>query len=34
VLSCPRHPELAGHEAFVEVQYADVYVDDVQSAAT
>jgi hypothetical protein len=31
VASCERHPELAGHEALVEVQYADVYVDDPHS---
>jgi len=33
VASSPRHPEIAGHEAVVEVQYADVFVDDVPSAA-
>jgi hypothetical protein len=33
VVSSKNHPEIAGHEALIEVQYAEVFVDDPPTAS-
>lgn len=32
VVSSKNHPELAGHEALIEVQYAEAFLDDPPTA--